>query len=1195
MAVDNEVVVSLPIPKPPNVDDFIIIKPISQGAFGQVFLGRRKTDKRLYAIKVMRKSKMVRKNMTKNVLSERKALALSKSPFIVHLYYSLETTLDIYLIMEYIIGGDVKSLLAVLGYFDEPMAVLYAAEVTMALEYLHKHGIIHRDLKPDNMLISAKGHIKLTDFGLSSVSLDRDLNMSDVIKTPSATSKFSNKEYFRTPGQVLSLISNFNFQNSPYARNASPSVTTKKKQTLRLGARRFSFDDLPVNRGYQPSVNSPLVTNKENNFPLSTKSTNTEQTPEKNEDLKTTPPEAKKIERDEITETPARVAIARERGFDSMSGSITSIRDLLSPLENSEKQCCTPGSQRRFKRLNGRNRSFIGRMDEVMNFLSPTCLTPSIKAVSSLSYESSVSSDARSPACRVQDVHPESEDKSSIPKDDVFEQGKDNIELQSRKQRRRSSDEKMGSHNESLIQSNPVSHTSLNPFHSAGESLSATSVQRYPCQPHKRRKVHSSNHTGLTTDIQAFNLYENGVVQPVFRRHSDSSVKISQKTKRLTSSLSEIQKELTDAHSNEHAKIISAVNTSHSPKPADHICENCSVNTTKCCNDCQAIRPGDDHVFQEKNQGSLSNAASSHSPSRSRSLSLEKSLSDMDVSFKELSFNDIKVNKHNRSISTQDPSSSDVTSSPASEDDAGKSSVQGNRIYHSSPNQRVLFGPDVGKSVKHSTPAHDESVEVVRGNGEESFTSKPLPSDSSFLDDHSRDFKRTASMESGIVGLDSTGVSPKSCNSSIHKDKMTRNEKIIGDISPIIPKQLSQSNYHSDEDCLEISTTRSRKILSPVWENSFSKIDQELLRKAGAPKTCRKTGLLANSRSVSWNDLTKEHAKPFESHNEAAQPFVPVENFCDLPLSSEEEDCLPAPPLPFCHNDSSDNLDPNNCLEPSIQKEPDSLMLDASMEEGIPLSIMTSCMGDASVVHPFKVNDNKTPLRPGMESAFVNKSMTKFKFNSPKLTPFLPNTPKQIRPIPMYNSFCTPKNNITQKPIFTPSANRFFTPKPTPLRTPRSVRRAKKNTVVESRIWGTPEYLAPELLVRQAHGPGVDWWALGVCLYEFLVGISPFSDSSLDQIFSNILKGEIEWPDGEESLSDGAVDLIKNLLRKGQNERAGAKEIRNSPIFSSIPWNDVFQVVPDFIPQPESDTDTEYFDPRNKIRKNSTEEGETQN
>lgn len=71
------------------------------------------------------------------------------------------------------IGGDLKSLLSVFTYFDEEMAKFYCAEITMALEYLHKHGVTHRDIKPDNMLLSATGHVKLTDFGLSRIELSR--------------------------------------------------------------------------------------------------------------------------------------------------------------------------------------------------------------------------------------------------------------------------------------------------------------------------------------------------------------------------------------------------------------------------------------------------------------------------------------------------------------------------------------------------------------------------------------------------------------------------------------------------------------------------------------------------------------------------------------------------------------------------------------------------------------------------------------------------------------------------------------------------------------------------------------------------------------------------------------------------------------------------------------------------------------
>lgn len=200
------------IPKPPSIEDFVVLKPISRGAFGKVYLARKKCGARLYAIKAMKKAEVVDKNMIDQMKAERDALALSKSPFVVHLYYSLQTATKVYLVMEYLIGGDVKSLLHVYGYFDEDMAVKYISEVALALGYLHRHGIIHRDLKPDNMLVSNKGHIKLTDFGLSKVKLDRELNLVDILTTPSLVKP--KQDYFRTPGQVLSLISSLGL-NTP--------------------------------------------------------------------------------------------------------------------------------------------------------------------------------------------------------------------------------------------------------------------------------------------------------------------------------------------------------------------------------------------------------------------------------------------------------------------------------------------------------------------------------------------------------------------------------------------------------------------------------------------------------------------------------------------------------------------------------------------------------------------------------------------------------------------------------------------------------------------------------------------------------------------------------------------------------------------------------------------------------------------
>lgn len=194
-------------PKPPSIRDFSIVKPISRGAFGKVFLGYKNSNPAdLYAIKVMRKMEMINKNMVSQVITERNALALSRSPFCVNLLYSLQSPQYIYLVMEYMIGGDLKSLLAMYGFFEESAAKFYVSEICLALEYLHSHGIVHRDIKPDNMLIGGNGHVKLTDFGLSKIELTRELEISDLINgSPNPAGNA------RTPGQLLSLTSHLSF------------------------------------------------------------------------------------------------------------------------------------------------------------------------------------------------------------------------------------------------------------------------------------------------------------------------------------------------------------------------------------------------------------------------------------------------------------------------------------------------------------------------------------------------------------------------------------------------------------------------------------------------------------------------------------------------------------------------------------------------------------------------------------------------------------------------------------------------------------------------------------------------------------------------------------------------------------------------------------------------------------------------
>lgn len=236
------------VPRPPSIEEFTIVKPISRGAFGKVYLGRKAG--RLYAVKVMKKADMINKNMVHQVQAERDALALSKSPFIVHLYYSLQSANNIYLVMEYLIGGDVKSLLHIYGYFDEEMAVKYISEAALALDYLHRHGIIHRDLKPDNMLISNQGHIKLTDFGLSRVTLNREINIVDILTTPSMAKP--KQDYSRTPGQLLSLISSLGFYTPPVEMKVQGHNSSQSSDSLH-------------------GVVSPVPMARKENTPLSTK------------------------------------------------------------------------------------------------------------------------------------------------------------------------------------------------------------------------------------------------------------------------------------------------------------------------------------------------------------------------------------------------------------------------------------------------------------------------------------------------------------------------------------------------------------------------------------------------------------------------------------------------------------------------------------------------------------------------------------------------------------------------------------------------------------------------------------------------------------------------------------------------------------------------------------------------------------
>ncbi|KAF9350630.1 Serine/threonine-protein kinase [Mortierella sp. NVP85] len=150
-----------------GLDDFTTVKVIGKGAFGEVRLVQKVDSGGIYAMKTLRKADMFKKDQLAHVRAERDVLVESESPWVVQLYYSFQDPQYLYLIMEFLPGGDLMTMLIKYDIFSEDATRFYIAECVLAIADIHKMGFIHRDIKPDNILIDERGHIKLSDFGLS--------------------------------------------------------------------------------------------------------------------------------------------------------------------------------------------------------------------------------------------------------------------------------------------------------------------------------------------------------------------------------------------------------------------------------------------------------------------------------------------------------------------------------------------------------------------------------------------------------------------------------------------------------------------------------------------------------------------------------------------------------------------------------------------------------------------------------------------------------------------------------------------------------------------------------------------------------------------------------------------------------------------------------------------------------------------
>nr|CAD7604617.1 unnamed protein product [Timema genevievae] len=319
-----------------------------------------------------------------------------------------------------------------------------------------------------------------------------------------------------------------------------------------------------------------------------------------------------------------------------------------------------------------------------------------------------------------------------------------------------------------------------------------------------------------------------------------------------------------------------------------------------------------------------------------------------------------------------------------------------------------------------------------------------------------------------------------------------------------------------------------------------------------------------------------------DSHLSGVTPFLSADNNLALPCDCEITESGDS----YHTCCSSDNMDVTSPLSRTKNfKRPNSLRGGIKRKRSL-VTVSSSGLTQEVVLMDISGNLLDTPVKrkddrpsPGISSPLKGVLKVRSEEDKPMFsTPISTQSRRKELPIvkttrfelPCSTNIGTTVDGSLENPVFSP-----ITTPHTPFRTPKSLRRGKKAS--DHRILGTPDYLAPELLLQQDHGSAVDWWALGVCLFEFMTGIPPFNDETPQAVFNNILSRDIPWPEGEDGLSRGAQAAIDALLTLDPKARPDANDVQGMPLFDGINWSHLLNTLPPFVPEPIDNMDTGYF------------------